>query len=306
MKKLFLFILIIILIPFLIVTYLNKDDKFLVKFKDKKEYLVKVKYEDGKIIEVPFEEYILGVVAAEMPAEFEVDALKAQAVASRSYVLKKIEQNKTNDYDILASIMNQVYIDNASLKEKWKDKYNNYYKKIKSAVLNTKGEYLTYQGKVIEAFFFSTSSGMTENSEDVFISALPYLRSVESSYDNMSPVFKSTNTFSLKEFYTNLNLDYKDKPIIKILEKSNAGHIKKISIDGNMFKGTEFRKLLNLKSTYFDIKVDNDKVIINTLGNGHGVGMSQYGANYMAKEGKTYKEILKHFYKDVEISKLNV
>lgn len=306
MKKCILFIFLIIFIPFLIVTYLNKNENILVKFKNKKEYLVKVKMEDGNIIKIPFEEYIIGVVSAEMPAEFEIDALKAQAVASRSYVLKKIEKNINNDYDILGSIQDQVYIDNDKLKEKWKDKYDTYFKKIKDAVDSTKGEYLTYQGNIIEAFFFSTSSGMTENSEDVFTSSLPYLRSVESSYDKMSPVFKGTNNISLKEFYMNLNLTYNDKPNIKVLEKSNTGHIKKISVDDKVFKGTEFRKLLNLKSTYFDIKVENDKVIINTLGNGHGVGMSQYGANFMAKEGKNYKEILKHYYKDVEISKINV
>ena len=104
----------------------------------------------------------------------------------------------------------------------------------------------------------------------------------------------------------NLNLSYNELPNIKVLEKSNTGHIKKISVDDKVFKGTIFRKLLNLKSTYFDIKVENDKVIINTLGNGLGVGMSQYGANFMAKDGKNYKEILKHYYKDVEISKINV
>lgn len=306
MKKYIIFILLIVFIPFFIVTYLNKEENIFVKFKNKKEYIVKVKMEDGNIIKIPFEEYIIGVVSAEMPAEFEPDALKAQAVASRSYVLKKIEKNKNNDYDILGTIQDQVYIDNDKLKEKWKDKYNLFYKKIKEAVDSTKGEYLTYQGNIIEAFFFSTSSGMTENSEDVFTSSLPYLRSVESSQDKMSPVFKNTNIYSIKEFYMNLNLAYNDSPNIKVLEKSNTGHIKKISVDDKVFKGTIFRKLLNLKSTYFDIKVENDKVIINTTGNGHGVGMSQYGANFMAKEGKNYKEILQHYYKDVEISKLNV
>lgn len=305
MKKFILFIILIVMIPYLVVI-LCVDEDTLVKYRKKAEFLVKVKYDNGDILQIPFEEYIVGVVAAEMPSSFEPDALKAQAVASRSYVLNKIEKNKNNDYDILASIMDQVYLSNDSLKEKWKDNYEKNYKKIKESVDKTKGEYLTYKGNVVQAFFFSTSSGKTENSEDVFSSSLPYLRSVESSWDKASPVFKNTNNFTFKEFYTNLGLKYSDNPIINIVEKSDTGHIKKIKIDNTIFKGTDFRKLLNLKSTYFDIAVEKDKIVINTQGNGHGVGMSQYGANFMAKEGYNYKEILKHYYKDVEISKINV
>ena len=285
---------------------LNNDEYINVKYNKKSEYLVKVKYDNGDIKQIPFEEYIIGVVSAEMPAEFEPDALKAQAVASRSYVLNKIEKNKNNDYDILASIMDQVYLSNDLLKEKWKNNYEKYYKKIKDSVDKTKGEYLTYKGEVVQAFFFSTSSGKTENSEDVFVSSLPYLRSAESPWDKASPVISNTSTFTLQEFYTNIGLKYNDKPIINIVEKSDAGHIKKIKIGNTVFKGTEFRKLLNLKSTCFDITVEKDKIVINTQGNGHDVGMSQYGANFMAKEGYNYKDILKHYYKDVEISNLNV
>ena len=305
MKKIILFIISIILIPYLIVN-LSIDEEIKVKYRKKIDFLVKVKYDNGDIKSIPFEEYIVGVVAAEMPAEFEDNALKAQAVASRSYVLKKIEKNINNNYDILASIMDQVYMSDDKLKDKWKDNYEKYYKKIKSAVDNTKGEYLTYKGNIVEAFFFSTSSGKTENSEDVFVSNLPYLRSVESPWDSASPVFKNTQNFTLKEFYTNLGLNYNEVPNIEIIEKSDTGHIKKIKVDNTIFKGTDFRKLLNLKSTYFDINIENKKVIINTLGNGHGVGMSQYGANFMAHDGYNYKDILKHYYKDVEISKINV
>lgn len=288
------------------IVILKNDEQIKVKFSKKEEFLIKVKYDNGEIISIPFEEYIIGVVAAEMPAEFEIDALKAQAVASRSYVLNKIEKNKNDEYDILASYMNQAYINNSELLKKWNNNYEKFYKKIKEAVDSTKGEYLTYNGDIVEAFFFSTSSGKTENSEDVFVSSLPYLRSVESPWDEASPVFKNTTIFSLEEFYNSLGLKYDEKVSIDILEKSNTGHVKKIKINNTIFKGTDFRKLLNLKSTFFDINISNDRIVINTLGNGHGVGMSQYGANYMAKDGYDYKEILKHYYKDVEISKINV
>lgn len=288
------------------IVILKNDEQIKVKFSKKEEFLIKVKYDNGEIIPIPFEEYIIGVVAAEMPAEFEIDALKAQAVASRSYVLNKIEKNKNDEYDILASYMNQAYINNSELLKKWNNNYEKFYKKIKEAVDSTKGEYLTYNGDIVEAFFFSTSSGKTENSEDVFVSSLPYLRSVESPWDKASPVFKNTTVFSLEEFYNSLGLKYDEKVSVDILEKSNTGHVKKIKINNTIFKGTDFRKLLNLKSTFFDINISNDRIVINTLGNGHGVGMSQYGANYMAKDGYDYKEILKHYYKDVEISKINV
>lgn len=304
MKKIITFTLIILIIPFLIVSLMIREDK-----KEKVGYNIntkmniKVKRENGEIEKIPFEDYIIGVVAAEMPVSFELEALKAQAVAARSYVLKKIEQNKNNDYDILDTVMNQVYINNEEMKQKWKDKYEENYKKIKRAVDETKGEYLTYNGNIIEAFFFSTSSGMTENSEDVFTAPLPYLRSVESNWDNISPVFRDNVTLSLKEFYYNLGLDYSDKLDIKILERSNTGHIKKIKINNVEFKGTEVRKKLNLRSTYFEIKKEGNNIIVNTLGYGHGVGMSQYGANGMAKDGYSYIDILKHYYQGVEISK---
>lgn len=305
MKKLLFFTLLIIFIPFIIVTFFIKEEiQKDIKFKIKKDYVVKIKKEDNSIVEKPFEDYIIGVVAAEMPANFEIEALKAQAVAARSYVLKKIEQNKNNEYDILSSTMNQVYIDNNQMKAKWSNNYDEYLNKIKKAVIETKGQYLTYNGNVIEAFFFSTSSGKTENSEEVFSKALPYLRSVDSNWDNISPAFNSTNIFTLKEFYFDLNIPYNDKLNINIIETTSTGRIKKIKINNKEFSGNEIRNALKLKSTFFKIKLDKDKVIIETKGYGHGVGMSQYGAQAMAKNNYTYDQILKYYYQGVDISKI--
>ena len=151
--------------------------------------------------------------------------------------------------------------------------------------------------------FFSTSVGKTENSEEVFVSALPYLRSVDSKWDESSPVYEDTYTFTLKDFYQKLNLPYNENLKIEILEKTVTGRIRKLKINEQEMKGRDFQNKLSLRSNYFEIIQDKEKITINTKGFGHGVGMSQYGANGMAKEGYTYEEILKHYYKGVEIKK---
>ena len=304
MKKIFSILLLIILFPYLIVTLFIKEDTTKIKFIFKEDEKVRVKQtESGNIVEVPLEEYVAGVVAGEMPITFETEALKAQAVAARSYVLKKIEQNYKNNYDVVDTVLNQVYLDNESLKNKWKDKYEERIQKIKKVVLDTKGEYLTYNGKVIEAFFFSTSSGLTENCEEVFVEALPYLRSVDSHYDEISPVYETQKVINYTEFCNKLGIE--NVPLnIKITKTTSTGRIKNITINGVNFTGNQVTQRLGLRSNYFEIKQDNDNVIITTKGYGHGVGMSQYGANGMAKEGYTYKDILNHYYTNIQISKI--
>ena len=304
MKKIFLILLLIILFPYLIVTLFIKEDTTKIKFIFKEDEKVRVKQtESGNIVEVPLEEYVAGVVAGEMPITFETEALKAQAVAARSYVLKKIEQNYKNDYDVVDTVLNQVYLDDESLKNKWKDKYEERIQKIKKVVLDTKGEYLTYNGKVIEAFFFSTSSGLTENCEEVFVEALPYLRSVDSHYDEISPVYETEKVINYAEFCNKLGIE--NVPLnINITKTTSTGRIKNITINGVNFTGNQVTQRLGLRSNYFEIKQDNDNIIVTTKGYGHGVGMSQYGANGMAKEGYTYKDILNHYYTNVEISKI--
>ena len=304
MKKIFLILLLIILFPYLIVTLFIKEDTTKIKFIFKEDEKVRVKQtESGNIVEVPLEEYVAGVVAGEMPITFETEALKAQAVAARSYVLKKIEQNYKNDYDVVDTVLNQVYLDDESLKNKWKDKYEERIQKIKKVVLDTKGEYLTYNGKVIEAFFFSTSAGLTENCEEVFVEALPYLRSVDSHYDEISPVYETEKVINYAEFCNKLGIE--NVPLnINITKTTSTGRIKNITINGVNFTGNQVTQKLGLRSNYFEIKQDNDNIIVTTKGYGHGVGMSQYGANGMAKEGYTYKDILNHYYTNVEISKI--
>lgn len=305
MKKIILMTCFIILVPFLIVSILIKEET--IEMEVVNEAKVRIKREDGRIDVVLFEDYIVGVLAGEMPANFEIEALKAQALAARSYVLKKIEQNSNEDYDILDTVMNQVYLDEEEMKEKWNENYQINRNKIEQAVLETKGEYLTYNGEVIEAFFFSTSTGKTENCEEVFQQALPYLRSVDSSWDSeVSPVFNEIYKFTLDEFYQKLNLTYQEDLKIEVIETTSTGRIKRIKINNQEMTGNDIYKALNLKSNYFDITRSGNYVTISTKGYGHGVGMSQYGAQAMALKGYKYDEIVKYYYQGVEISKMEV
>lgn len=272
-----------------------------------KNKIVRVKREEkNKIEKVSLEDYVIGVVSGEMPISFDEEALKAQAVCARSYVLRKMEQNKEKEYDVVDTIQNQVYEDQEELKKKWKKDYEKNYEKLKKIVDLTTGEYLTYEGKIIETFFFSTSNGHTENSEEVFTKALPYLRSVDSSWDEeVSPVFHSKIEMSLSDFYTKLELPYEKELSYEIVEKTEAGSVKKIKINDKEFKGTVVRTKLGIRSTFFEFNVTGSNVEIVTKGYGHGVGMSQYGALAMAKKGYNYEEILKYYFQDVEISKIN-
>ena len=301
MKKILLLTCIIIFIPYIIVNLFIKDEE--IKFKYTSNMMVRVK-QDDEIIKVPFEDYIVGVLAGEMPVSFELEALKAQAVAARSYVMKKIEYNKDKEYDVVDTVMNQVYLDDEHLQEVWKDDYTNNINKIKQAVMETFNEYLEYNGKVVDAMFFSTSVGYTENSEEVFTSKVPYLRSVESTWDSISPVYEVNYTFNLEDFYNKLNLNYSETLNIELLDTTSTGRVKKLKINGVTLEGNTVVTNLKLKSNHFTIKLDNNKIYITTKGYGHGVGMSQYGAQAMALNGYKYDEILKYYYQGVEIKKI--
>lgn len=301
-KKILLFSCLIIIIPFIVVTIFIRDDE--VTFNFSSNSVVRVYKEKSKVIdEVPIEDYVIGVLAGEMPIEFSLEALKAQAVASRSYVMVQMERNINKDYDVVDTVMNQVYLDNERLTAVWKENYQENMNKIKTAVLETKGEYISYNGKVAEALFFSTSPGVTENSEEVYSNKVAYLRSVESKYDSISPVYSTSKTFTKEEFYNKLGLDYSDNLNIEVTDKTSTGRVKKIKINNKEFSGSTVMSKLSLRSTFFELVEDSDKVIINTKGYGHGVGMSQYGAEGMAREGYSYQDILKHYYTGIEIKK---
>lgn len=310
MKRLVFYFLILIGIPFLIVSFLkvpsfNQEE---IELKYLSNIMVRVKrVASGKVENVFLEDYVVHVVAGEMPAAFSKEALKAQSVASRTYVLKKINQSLEKDYDVVDTVSNQVYLDDEELQEKWGSKYTEYMNKIKTAVNETSMEYLEYDGEIIDALFFSTSNGYTEDSGVIFSNSLPYLKSVESSYDSeVSSVFMTDESFSLQEFYERLGLPYSDNLSVSIIEKSASNRVVRVLINDYEFTGREVYDKLKIRSLDFSMEQVNGNVIVHTKGYGHGVGMSQYGAYGMAKNGFSYKEILAHYYTGTNLKKLEI
>ena len=307
MKKILLLTLTIILIPLFIIGLTNRNEILnKIKYGFYSNSTIKVKKSKTNEIEsVPIEEYVIGVVAGEVPASFDLEALKAQAVASRTYALEHKQRSKKN-YDVMDNTQNQVYINYEDMKNKWKNNYDENLNKITNAVNSTKGEVLLYDNNLIDAMFFSTSNGYTENSENVFSSKKPYLVSVPSPWDKQeSPVFKTTSLISKKEFLFNLGLPDSNEINISDVKTTNTKRVISLNINGKKFKGSEIKSIFKLRSTSFSIEIKEDKVNFIVNGFGHGVGMSQYGANGMAKEGYDYKDILKHYYKNCEIKKIN-
>ena len=305
MKKIIIFTFFIIIIPYFILNLYSKNIKE-IELKTDENIKVRVKrLQKDKIDEIELNEYVLGVLEGEMPISFELEALKAQAVASRSYVLKRLDYNKDKDYDVVDSVTNQVYLDNEHLKKAWGDNYIKNINKLKTAVNETFNEYLECDGQIADALFFSTSNGYTENSELVFNFAVSYLKSVSSPWDKeVTTAFKTTKEMSLQEFYERLNLPYQEKIKIENIDRSATNRILKIKINNQEFTGREIYNKLKIRSTDFTIEQENANIIITTIGYGHGVGMSQYGALGMAKKGYNYKEILTHYYQNTQIKKI--
>lgn len=296
MKNRILLLIVVILSVFAVSSFkeeeisLEEENDTLLAIKDSKSGIIKM---------IDLEEYVLGVVAGEMPASFNEEALKAQAIAARSYALYKMNNSK-NDYDLVTDITNQVYITNEEMKDMWQSGYQKYYKKVKDAVYDTKGLVMTYDGDIILSMYFSTSNGYTEDAKEVFGVDTPYLKSV-ASFENTNP---RTVSFTKNEFCGKLNISCNELKINNII-KNGSGRVSYVIINDKEYKGVELRSLLGLRSTDFVIDVNNT-VDITTSGYGHGVGMSQYGAENLAKSGKTYEEILKFYYQNINIEKINV
>lgn len=257
-----------------------------------------------KVDNVPLETYVAGVVASEMPVEFEMEALKAQALAARTYIVNyKLHGDITEEADVTDTVQHQVYKDEAELQKQFGDDYQEKMNKIKEAVNATKGEVLTYKKELITPAFFSTSNGFTENSEDYWKDELPYLRSVESHWDENTPKFLDQQTYSIDQVEQALATKLpSDKALSIEITRTDGKRVEELTINGDAFSGREVREKLELRSSDFTIEQKDDHLIFTTKGYGHGIGMSQYGANGMAEEGKTYKDIVNHYYKDVEIS----
>lgn len=305
MKKIIIFILLLVFLPFFIVIIYNKNYKE-IELKYIHITYIRVKRLQKDVIEkIPLEEYIVGVLAGEMPVDFELEALKAQAVASRSYALKRMEYNKEKEYDVVDSINNQVYLDENYLKEAWGNSYVRNINKLRTAVNATLDEYLEYNNTIADAMFFSTSNGYTEDASLIFNINCDYLKSVSSPWDEkVSSAFLTKKKMRLIDFYKNLGIPFNKNLNIEIIKRSSTNRILLLKINNYEFKGTDIYNKLSLRSTDFSIELLGSEVEITTKGYGHGVGMSQYGALGMAKEGYKYEEILKHYYQGTKISKL--
>ena len=254
---------------------------------------------NGSVINLNMTDYLIGVVSSEMPASFNLEALKAQSVLARTYALKAKQTGKK----LTDTVSTQSYIDIDQMKNKWGNSFNTYYNKIKNAVENTNGEYLSYNGNYIEALYHSTNNGKTESSLDVFGNYYPYLISVSSEYDKNASSYLRTINMPLDTISNKLGLSLNNDSVISILSYTDGGNIKEININGNNFSGKKVRELLGLRSADFDISISDNNANITTRGYGHGVGMSQYGANGMANAGYSYKDILSHYYPGTTLTK---
>lgn len=315
-----LVLVVILLMPVAIITTPNSDDKSSsLDMENKMSYdllvdnnaeendsdaiQVSLSYNQDKsdIFTMDLEDYIIGVVAGEMPASFNLEALKAQAVASRTYALYKMDAVK--DYVLSTTINDQVYLSVDDMKEKWGTDFDYYYNRVKEAVEATKGEVLTYNGEIASTYYFAISNGYTDDAQVVFNEDKDYLVSVESAWDKNFQSYSSLYTINKNDFCSKLGLTCGDITISNVVRASN-NYVREITINNKTFTGIEVFKKLNLKSTDFTINVDANNVLIQTYGFGHGIGMSQYGAQGMSSEGYKYQDILKYYYQNTEITKL--
>ncbi len=269
---------------------------------------------DKKVENVDFEEYLVHVVAAEMPVNYEMEALKAQATVARTYTLYQMQNGgKHKEADICDnSQCCQAWISKEKRFEKWEDNQQEKWDKIRKAVYSCAGDIVTYNGKPIDAFFHSNSGGTTEIPVNVWGgSNFPYLQVVETSGEDEYSQYYSEVEYTtseiekkMKENYKDFSIDWKSKEPIKILEYTESNRIKKIKIGNKNISGVEARKIFELKSANFTYTKKDNKIKFQVKGYGHGVGLSQTGSNTLAKQGKDYKEIIHHFYKDVEIQNI--
>ena len=270
----------------------------------------------GEIEEVNLDEYLYGVVSAEMPANYETEALKAQAVVARTYTIYQMRHNsnKHENADICDNYACcQAWISKEDRISKWNgEEAESNWNKIEEAVNSTTGKIVTYNGEPINAFFHSNSGGVTESSVNIWGGIdYPYLKSVETAgedgykqYTSQVEISKQDLVNRLKEKYQDCEIDYSQENCIQILEYTSSGRVKTIKFGNKEIAGTEARSILGLKSTNFTFSINGDIVTFSVTGYGHGVGMSQTGADSMAKSGANYEEIIKHFYTNVEITEI--
>lgn len=330
MKKVFIYFFVFLLIFFLLPALLTKrnveakapeENKQNVNEVDNtydyKNYgTIKLLHEKtGEVEEVSLDTYLCNVVSAEMPADFEFEALKAQAIVARTYTIYKIQNKKHENADICdSSSCCQAWISKEDRLNKWDEGVReSNWQKIEQAVNETKGKVITYEGKIINAFFHSNSGGKTEIPVNVWGgTGYPYLQVVETAGEEGYSQYQSEAVFSqeeliskLKTKYDDITIDFNNDEDLKILDYTDSGRVKTIKFGNHEISGIEARSLFGLRSTNFEVTKENGNIKFLVKGYGHGVGMSQTGADSLAKEGKNCEDIIKHFYVGVEITDVN-
>lgn len=274
-------------------------------------YISVMKTDDGTVEKLEDREYLIGVLAAEMSMLSHNEALKAQVIASYTYAIY-LKQDKSSAEINRADIsddpsVHQGYISEDERKERWGDKFNEYEKKAGDIVDAVYGQAIYYEDKPIMAVYHNLNSGRTQSSLTVWKKELPYLTEVESPGDKLSAEYTRSMSFSPEEFerkikqIDGITLDDKTEDLIGNIDKTDHGYIKSIEIYGNVISSVDFRTALELDSCCFEIISDKEKITVTTFGKGHLVGMSQYGADYMARQGADYREILQHYYRGTKI-----
>jgi stage II sporulation protein D len=299
--------------------YEEKEEKEEI-YNDSK--IIKVKLTDkNEIVEMTVNEYLKGVVPAEMPPDYNMEALKSQAIVARTYLYQKMSSSAHKDCDICDNYMHcQAYYTYEKLMRAWErtKKYDKqtrekYYAKVCEAVDKTDGIVVTYNGKCIKAFFHASSPGKTESAYEIWGEQnISYLRSVDSIEDKSYKYYETEVKVSLSELEMKINkslskecsIGENEENAVDILSYTDSGRVKNVKIGGKIYKATELRTALGLRSTNFTVEQRGNVVVFDVKGNGHGIGMSQVGANYLAKQGETYEEIIKHYYTGVELTEM--
>ncbi|MBE6727580.1 MAG: stage II sporulation protein D [Ruminococcaceae bacterium] len=266
-------------------------------------------HETGEIFEISAEDYICGVICGEMPLSFGDEAIKAQAVAAYTFACVRKASNSTKNYDITTDYtVDQCYLSEAQAREKWGNSATDNLQKIRNLVKEVSGYMVTYKDTAALTVYHSASAGKTQNVSDVWGGDLPYLRSVESPGDVLSESFISTVQFTADEMAQKLknlcSVSGEPTEWFKNAQKTQAGYISQITVCQKTLTGSEIRAALGLKSTAFEINFFDNLFTITVKGNGHGVGLSQYGAAAMAANGSSFKEILCHYYTGCEVKKI--
>ena len=319
LSALFVFFLLAFLpLSALLINKASEEDKTILSYtvsdkdNNEKEQTVRVlQVSSGNVLSMNITEYLIGAVASEMPASFSNEALKAQAVACYTYLkwIMANADNAPNEFSDISddSTAHQGFLTKEQMKERWGSKFDTYYNKIKLAVQSVEKEYISYENEPVLALFHGLSAGYTADSKDILEQSLPYIVSVEAPGDKLSSDFISENSFSQEEFTAiitkhGISTEKNSKQKIKITSASDTGYVTEVRIGDKTLSGTDIRSIFSLKSTNFTVESDGSEIKFTVYGKGHGLGMSQNSADFMARQGYGYKEILAHFYPGTKIT----